>query len=282
MAAAKDETRPKSDRQILQEQMDASLHEYRRNTSSLFMSATAAGLEIGFSFFLMAVFYTLFSDELGKHQLHMLMAASYPIGFVMVIMGRADLFTEHTTLAILPVLDRRESVLALGRVWGVIYSGNLLGAMMFSLLLVQYEAVSPYIDPKALSYYGEKSLMQSGLGVFLGAVLAGWLMGLLGWVATSSTDTIGRIVLIILTTFVIGAGGLAHCIAGSVAMFSGWLGSPTAIDTSEMLGYIARATVGNAVGGSVFVGMLKYGYISSDKAPRSTEEPKRWPRRPLK
>ncbi|MFI2811116.1 MULTISPECIES: formate/nitrite transporter family protein [Microbulbifer] len=279
MATNGDSDKPKSDREILQEQMAASLHEYRRNSSSLFMSATAAGLEIGFSFFLMAVLYTLFNEDLGKSQLHLLLAASYPIGFVMVIIGRTDLFTEHTTLAILPVLDRRRSVWALGRVWGVIYSGNLLGALMFGLLLAQYEEVSPYIDPQALSHYGVKSLEQSGSGIFLGAVLAGWLMGLLGWVATSSQDTIGRVVLIILITFVIGVGGLAHCVAGSVAMFSGWLGNAGAIDTSEMLGYIAWATIGNTVGGSVFVGMLKYGYVSSDKAAQEEKSEKPWPRR---
>lgn len=271
--------RPKSDRQILQEQMEASLDEYRRNTSSLFMSATAAGLEIGFSFFLMAVMYTLFNEEVSPNQLHLLLAACYPIGFVMVIMGRADLFTEHTNLAILPVLDRRESVIALGRVWGMIYLGNLLGAFLFSLLMVQYAGVSQFIDAEALVFYGKKSLAQSGSGVFLGAVLAGWLMGLVGWLVTSSSDTIGRLVLVILVTFVIGVGGLAHCIAGAVGMFSGWLGGEGDVQAGELFGYIARATIGNTIGGSVFVGMLKYGYISSDKPPRNPEREQRWPRR---
>jgi formate/nitrite transporter FocA (FNT family) len=41
-------------------------------------------------------------------------------GFLFVILGRSELFTEHTTLAVLPVLDGRASLRQLGRLWGLI------------------------------------------------------------------------------------------------------------------------------------------------------------------
>ncbi|WP_193163343.1 formate/nitrite transporter family protein [Microbulbifer hainanensis] len=258
-----DSDRPKSDRQILHEQMEASLHEYERDNRSLFLSSIAAGLEIGFSVFLMAALYTHFHDLVGEQLLHFIISLSYPIGFVLVIIGRADLFTEHTTLAILPVLDRAQRRRDLARIWAVIYTGNLLGAFAFSVIFVRFIELSHNVDNSALSYYGAKLIADSNSGLFLGAVFAGWLMGLLGWVVASSSDTIGRIVVIVVITFVIGLGGLAHCIAGAVAIFSAWLDTGSTIGVIDVIRFLAIATLGNAIGGSVFVGLLKYGYIAT-------------------
>ena len=255
--------RPKKDREILKEQMDASLHEYERDNRSLLLSSFAAGLEIGFSFFLMAALYTHFHALVGDQLLHFIISLSYPIGFVLVIIGRADLFTEHTTLAILPVLDRQRRWRDLGRIWSVIYIGNMCGAFAFSLIFVRFVAVSQQIDGAAFDYYGAKMTADGNFGLFLGAVFAGWLMGLLGWMVASSTDTIGRIVVIIAITFVIGLGGLAHCIAGAVAIFSAWLGADNGIGFADVVRVLGLATLGNTIGGSVFVGLLKYGYIAT-------------------
>ena len=258
-----DSDRPKSDRQILQEQMEESRHEYRRNNHSLFLSSTAAGLEIGFSFFLMAVLFTHFHAQVSASLLHLIISMSYPVGFILVIIGRTDLFTEHTTLAILPVLDGQQRVIDLGRVWLLIYAGNMLGAMLFSLLFILFAALSQNIDSQAFTYYSDKMLADENTALLLGAIFAGWLMGLLGWVVASSTDTIGRIAVIALITFVIGLGGLAHCVAGAVASFCAWLGGENSMAFTEVLRFLGLATLGNTIGGAVFVGMLKYGYISS-------------------
>ncbi|MBB3061561.1 formate/nitrite transporter family protein [Microbulbifer rhizosphaerae] len=257
--------KPKKDREILQEQMEASLHEYERDNRSLFLSSIAAGLEIGFSFFLMAAFYTHFYTQVDREMLYFITSLSYPIGFVMVIIGRSDLFTEHTTLAILPVLDGRQRWRSLGRIWSVIYAGNMLGAMIFSLIFVRFVALSQHIDGGVFDYYEAKMVVDSDSGMFLGAIFAGWLMGLLGWVVTSSSDTIGRIVVISVITFLIGFGGLAHCIAGAVAIFSAWFGTEGGVGIVGILRFLGLATLGNIVGGSIFVGLLKYGYIATSK-----------------
>lgn len=263
-SSSSDSDRPKNDREILQEQMEASQHEYQRNNNSLFLSSTAAGLEIGFSFFLMAVLFTHFHTQVSASLLHFIISLSYPVGFIMVIIGRTDLFTEHTTLAILPVLDGQQNMLDLGRVWLLIYAGNMLGAVLFSLLFIRFAAASQNIDSQSFTYYSEKMLADGNTGLLLGAIFAGWLMGLLGWVVASATDTIGRIAVIALITFVIGLGGLAHCVAGAVASFCAWLGGANSMPFTEVLRFLGLATLGNTIGGSVFVGMLKYGYISNN------------------
>ncbi|MCK7598037.1 formate/nitrite transporter family protein [Microbulbifer sp. CAU 1566] len=262
MNQRKDNDRPKSDRQILWEQMDESLREYQRNNKALLLSSVAAGMEIGFSLFLIAAFYSHFHGNISHSLLYLLTALSYPIGFILVVIGRSDLFTEHTTLAILPVLDGRKTVRQLMRVWGLIYAGNLLGAALFSALFVQFVGMTDRFDDTVFSYYGAKMTSDYVGGQFLGAIFAGWLMGLLAWMVTSSTETISRITAVALITFVIGLGGLPHCIAGAVGMFSAWFSEGTTVGFAEVAEFLAIATIGNTIGGSVFVGRMKYSFTA--------------------
>ena len=264
MSYHNEQDRPKSDHQILQEQIDESLREYQRNNRSLYLSSVAAGLEIGFSVFLIAAFYSHFSASVTPHVMYLLAAMSYPIGFMLVIIGRSDLFTEHTTLAILPVLDGRKTVPQLLRVWGIIYGGNLIGAACFSALFVQFVGMTERFDSAVFAYYSEKMTADYFGGQFMGAIFAGWLMGLLAWMVTSSAETISRIVVVALITFVIGLGGLPHCIAGAVAMFCAWFSEGTTVGFTEVVNFLVIATIGNTIGGSVFVGRVKYSFIGKN------------------
>lgn len=122
---------------ILERQIIEGLTELRRPTSGLFLSAISAGLDIGFGPLMMAVLLTLASTGGGIAEpwLTLLLANAYTVGFILVDLGRSELFTEHTTLAVLPVLDRQEPVTKLARLWGVVYAGNAVGGVVFVALL---------------------------------------------------------------------------------------------------------------------------------------------------
>ena len=96
--------------------------------------------------------------------------------------------------------------------------------------------------------------------IFLGGILAGWLMGLLGWLVTSSQETISRILVVMLVTTTIGLGNLHHCIVGSIEVFAGMIASDE-ITITDYLRFQSAATVGNIAGGVVFVALLKFSHI---------------------
>lgn len=108
----------KSYRTILQQEILQAEQEIRRPGLGLFVSGLLAGFGVGMSLFLMAAVRTLSADVLPEAVAVLLMANAYTVGFIIVILGRTDLFTEYTTIAILPVLMGRASVAALGRLWG--------------------------------------------------------------------------------------------------------------------------------------------------------------------
>ena len=260
----RDVVKPKEGEQILKDQIRTALTEYRRHSKALFVSAFSAGLEVGFSLLLMGTLYTTFEGQMSEAGIQFAMALAYPIGFIFVIIGRSELFTEHTTLAVLPVLNRTVSVGALAKLWAIIFAGNLLGGYLFSLILVKIGPAMGTISLEAF-YYIAEHLLQFDWWVTLGSgVLAGWLMGLLSWLVTSSKDTISRILVIILVTSVIGLGGLHHSIVGSLEVFAGLITSEE-IGIGDYLRFQTAATLGNIIGGTVFVAVIKYGQLGNKK-----------------
>ncbi|PSP63415.1 hypothetical protein BRC77_06990 [Halobacteriales archaeon QH_8_64_26] len=72
----------------------------------------------------------------------------YTVGFVLVIMSRTELFTEHTALAVLPVLDRSASVSQLAQLWTLVYLGNQIGVSLFAGFLVVLGPALDIINPQ--------------------------------------------------------------------------------------------------------------------------------------
>lgn len=250
-------TRPKSMERIVKEQIEESMEEYRRSNKALFFSALTAGLDLGFSLLVIGVLYTMFSDKLSVEVMQVVLALAYPIGFIFVILGRSALFTEHTTLAVLPVLNGRESLKDLSRIWGIIYVGNLIGGYIIGAAIAYIGPRLGLITYSALEEIAEHLIDYSAPLILVSAILAGWLMGLVSWLATSSKETIARIVIVIIVTSVIGLGGLHHSIVGSTEVFAGMLSSDE-ISISDYLVTQFWSTLGNIIGGVFFVSILKY------------------------
>jgi formate-nitrite transporter family protein len=253
--------KPKQIGQILKEQIDTAMREQHRDNQHLFVSAVSAGLEIGFSVFLMASVYSLFFDAVHPSVLHVLLALSYPLGFIFVVIGKSELFTEHTTLAVIPVLNRNASIKSLLALWGIIFTGNLIGGYIFGAILA---IIPPKLNAVRIdSFYAlAEKLIEHPWEIILGSgILAGWLMGLLSWLVTSSQETISRIVIITLITTVIGIGGLHHSIVGSIEVFTAMLTSHH-VTWKDYLHVQTWATLGNIIGGVVFVAFMKFSQVN--------------------
>lgn len=259
-------TSPKTVGEILNEQIETAMREHERTNFSLFLSSISAGLEIGFSVFLMATVYSLFHGIVHPSVLHLMLAASYPLGFIFVLIGKSELFTEHTTLAVIPVLNRNATFRNLMILWSIVYGGNLLGGYLFGYIMSIIPGRMNVLENMAFEALALKLAGHSSLIILGSGVLAGWLMGLLSWLATSARDTISRILLVILVTTVIGIGGLHHSIVGSIELFTALLTCDT-ISLGEYFRVQGWATLGNIIGGVVFVAFMKYSHVTYSPPP---------------
>jgi formate/nitrite transporter FocA (FNT family) len=256
-------TRPKEVPDILEELTKEGEKQHKRSNWSLSLSAFGAGLEISFSVLLMGVMYSLFDGQVSEASMNLILAICYPLGFLFVIIGKSELFTEHTTVAVLPILAKSASFSSLFRIWGIVLLANLAGLFIFCCILATLPVNMEIIKPEAYDHIASKVIHHKWYNIAGSAVLAGWLMGLLGWLTTSASDTMSRIFIIILVTFVIGVAGLHHSVVGAVEVLVGMLTSPN-IHFTDFLRFMALAVPGNIIGGSIFVAVLKKSHTKEE------------------
>ena len=229
--------------------------ELKRSSTGLALSGLAAGLGMG----LTALGSAAILAEVGEGVAHhLLVTLLYPVGFIVVIVGRAQLFTENTLFPVILVLDRRRHLCNMVRLWAVVFSSNVVGALLFAALMIKCRAVSSEMA-RALSRLGSQTV-EGGVGhLFWAGVAGGWIIALMAWLVTASRFTIGQIVLVYLMTFVVGAASLAHCIAGSTEALSAVLAGQVSVGTFGV--WLLAATAGNTVGGVIIVSLLNYGQV---------------------
>ena len=255
----------KASEQILRHEIQEGRSAIERPLGGLFVSALSAGLDIGFSLFLMAVMMSRLDDALPRVVIEILIANMYAVGFIFVVLGRSELFTEQTTLAVLPVLNRKASLAGLARTWAIVYVGNLLGAALFAALAL---LIGPALGIIKRPVFGDIAWSMTGHSaevIFLSAVLAGWLMGLLSWLVAAARDTISQIAIVWLIATVIGFSHLHHVVVGSVEVLAGVFAEER-VKLGDYGHFLLWTTLGNAAGGPFFVAFIKYGHAIQGNA----------------
>lgn len=235
--------------------------ELKRSTSALAFSGLAAGLSMGFSMFTQALLET----HLPRTEWSPLVARfGYAIGFLIVILGRQQLFTENTLTPIIPLLKhRRLSVLKdTLRLWAAVFLSNWVGTMAIAWVFANSGIVEEAARPTFLRL-AEEALRGDFWLVVLKGIFAGWLIALLVWLLPFAET--GRIAVILLMTYVIALGQFRHVVAGSVDTFylvalgkAGW---------GEYLGkFMVPTLLGNIVGGVSLVAVLNHAQVHAGTA----------------
>jgi formate/nitrite transporter FocA (FNT family) len=255
----------KSYHTVLEQHVQQAQEELDRPATGLLLSSFSAGLDIGFGPFLMAVIATLLTGTFSRPLTELLTALAYTLGFVLVIVGRSALFTEQTTSAVLPVLAGRVAPWRLFRLWALVLAGNLVGGALMAVFISYLGRHLGIVEGAVLASIADKLIRHPSGVVLVSAVAAGWLMGLLAWLVVASRETTSQLLIVVLVTFVIGVSNLHHSIAGAVEVLMGVLANvgPTLADYWRV---VALSVVGNAVGGTVFVALLKFGHVQASRS----------------
>lgn len=242
--------------EVVREEGEAAME---RTAGALIMSALAAGLSMGFSFLTQAVIESSLPDTPWRS---LVASFGYTVGFVIVILGRQQLFTESTLSAVLPVLTRRDvtTVAKTGRLWGLVLSGNIAGTLIFAAML-QIPGVFTDDVVTALGVLGKQPLSGTFMVTVVRAVFAGWLIALMVWLLPSARSA--RLVTILLITYVVAMSKLSHVIAGSVeASYSVMAGAASVQD--YLLNFFAPTLLGNMIGGISLVAIINHGSIVAE------------------
>ncbi len=256
--------------------------ELKRSSAGLALSGLAAGLGMGLTGLGSATILLAAGSHAEWAQL--LAALLYPLGFIVVILGRAQLFTENTLFPVILALDRRRHVRNTLRLWAVVFVANVIGSLLFALLVMKTPALSSDLRGQ-LAWLGHRNTGGGFAHVFWAGVVGGWIIALMAWLVSAARFTIGQIVLVYAMTLVVGTAHLAHCIAGSTEAFAAVFTGR--VPVGGYLLWLLGATLGNTVGGVLMVSLLNYGQVIGsgrdvEQSERSLEEieDEAQPRRP--
>jgi formate-nitrite transporter family protein len=250
---------PESRRLTANEIFDAAVEnarsELRRSGRKLAFSGVAGGITMGLTGLAMASVRALMGSG-GGHDLAPYLV--YPVGFIAVIIGRAQLFTENTLYPVVLVFDERKHVRRTLRLWAIVFAANIGGALLFALLAAKSLALRPEILNQLLCL-GSDAASGTMSRFFWSGVIGGWLIALVAWTVTASHWTIGQLAMIYFLTFVVGVGHFAHCIASSCEILVSVLAG--AMPAAQYLRWLLSATLGNICGGVLIVSLLNYAQV---------------------
>ena len=238
--------------------------ELRRSPHALAFSGFAGGLSMGLTGLGVAAAMSALGDIPARDFIAYM---AYPVGFIAVIIGRAQLFTENTLYPVALILSERRHFVDTARLWTVVFSSNVLGAIAFAALAIGTDALNEPIRSH-LVQLGVLAAQGSGSHIFWSGVIGGWIIALVAWLVTASHWTIGQIAVIWLLTFVVGIGHFAHCIASTgeimSAVFAGL------VPFRHYLYWLGLATAGNIFGGVMIVTLLNFGQVKAGEDQEQT------------
>jgi formate-nitrite transporter family protein len=234
--------------------------ELHRTASALAWSALAAGLSMGFSFIAEGLLTAHLPDQSWRP---LITRFGYCVGFLIVVLGRQQLFTENTLTVVLPLLLRKdlETLLRLLRLWAIVLTTNLVGTFLFALCIGKLAVFDAHTQ-QCLASIGAAHLGSSFGVSLLRSVFAGWLIALMVWLLPAAETA--RVSVIIIITYLVGLSGFDHVIAGSTTMF--YLVVTKSISWGTYFAqFFLPALIGNMIGGVSLVAALGHAQVVGGK-----------------
>jgi len=236
--------------------------ELGRTFSALWWSGLAAGISIGFSFLIEAVLAASLPDFEWKT---LIAKTGYAVGFLIVILGRQQLFTENTLTAVLPVIKRRKIDWLIGmlRLWGIVLAANIVGCFIFAAAVSNTNMVTAEVT-RELGAIVQAMMQNTPWQMFVKGIGAGWIIAALVWMLPSSEGS--EFVLIGLMTYLIALCGFTHVIAGSAEALYGVLTGGITL-SSAAFDFFLPTLAGNVFGGTVLFAVLSYAQVRTEITP---------------
>lgn len=235
-------------------------HELSRPFSAIWWSGVAAGLAISTSVLGKGFLASILPDAEWAAGISNL---GYTVGFLIVILGRMQLFTENTITPILPlfITPTRRKFLRTARLWSIVFVANMVGCVAAALVLV-FGHILPDIRLEGILSVSRHYAEAAALEHFTWGVPAGFLIAALVWILPRM-ESAGEVLMIVIVTYIIGLGGMSHVVAGSTELFilvaRGELGIGAAV-----FGGILPALGGNVLGGTGIFAALTYGQVREE------------------
>ncbi len=229
-----------------------------RKVALCFWPLLTLGLLAGAFIAFGGMFYTvtITGSELGLGPTRLLGGMAFSLGLVLVIIGGAELFTGNS-LIVLALADGKVTLAQLLRNWGIVYAGNLVGALA-TAVLVHLSGVldtgGGAVGATAVAI-AEGKLALAPLEAFARAILCNVLVCLAVWMCFAAHSVSGKVLVILFPITAFVALGFEHSVANMYLVPVGMLHAGE-IALAPAIQNLAIVTAGNVLGGGVLVALV--------------------------
>lgn len=233
--------------------------ELDRPVSSLFFSGLAAGMAIASSLIAEGALHHALPDTPWRT---IIVSLGYPIGFLVVILGRMQLFTESTITAMLPLVTKPSgwALRRTLRLWSVVLGANLIGTALAGGMIAAGLLGGSELRTAIIEVSMAITELSPG-ATFVNAIPAGFMIAILAW---SLPNARGEAFMVIFAvTYVVAIGGFSHSIVGSdeafLLLFTGHVDL-----VRTFAGLLLPAIMGNLVGGAGVFALLAHAQVRGE------------------
>jgi formate-nitrite transporter family protein len=232
--------------------------EMTRPKTSLIFSGLAAGILIAFSIIGMAIFRAHLPDTPWRPLLE---SFGYSLGFLLVIKGRMQLFTENTITTVLPLMANpcRVYFLMTARLWGMVLTANVVGAFIAGTFMFYTPTFGAEVKG-AMQAISEHAVLHPPIEGFFKALPAGVIIAAIVWMLPTTPNN--PFFIIVTFTWLIAVGGFTHIIAGSVEM--AYLVVNGTIGFLEAIKFFVPVLLGNVVGGTAVFTLITWAQVAAE------------------
>ena len=255
--------------EIARNYMNAGIKKVRLPYLKMFILGLYAGFYIGSG----GVISTVCGYNRSGGEARFFSGLTFPIGLMLVLCAGAELFTGNCLLVI-PLLCRKIKITEMLMSWLIVYFGNFLGGIILALLVV-YGHVTHLFDQSLAQLFVNTAVAKTNLSfgdAFVKGILCNFLVCISVWLSFGPKDLFSKIASLWTPILLFIVCGYEHVVANMffipAGLFSSYeyhLPRPN-LDWGRLIyKNIIPVTLGNIIGGSLFVGVgYWYIYLSSE------------------
>jgi len=235
----------------------------KKSKGKYLVSSALAGMFVGFGIILIFTIGGVLSS-VNSASTKIVMGLSFGVALSLVIMSGSELFTGNNMVMTIGALEKKVTIGETLNIWIFSFIGNLMGSILLAYMYSK-SGLSTGTVGEFIGKISSVKMSVPAMELFIRGILCNIMVCLAVWCSFKLKEEVAKLIMIFWCLFVFITAGFEHSIANMTLLAIGlFIPHPETVTVSGYLYNIGFVTLGNMVGGILFVA-LTYWYVSKEK-----------------